>query len=587
MAESVNGGGGPNQPPKEMSMEVRLLLTFLLMGAVMFLTPYLFKTAAPPPVKKVAQSAPGPVGTPQQPAPEAVPPAPVAAKAKAERPARKGSSKAAPSAPITPQTAEPALIVDTDLFTVAFSNQGATVRSWRLKKYRGNDGKYLELVNLAAGVEFPFSLYFPDKQPTAKVNWTYYTQTGDPDGLGVTYVFSDGETSVRKVFRFQKNSYLLQVSTEVSTGGQAVPHMIEWRGGFGDFTVTTAVADQHTLYFDVAQNKLIEQRASAAKNGPVTASGNFSFGGIADKFFAAVFLPEGNAAMQEATLSDTVRTSFEEKPAPFAGTAVSDGSTNRFALFVGPKDVDLLKRINPKLEQVVDFGWLSFLAKPLFLIVNWFNGAFVHNFGWSIVVVTIVINSILFPLRLSNMKSMKKMQALKPQIDAINAKYKSISLRDPKKADQNQEVMALYKKYGVNPMGGCVPMLIQLPFFIAFYKVFMVSVEMRGASWLWVTDLSQPETLPIHVLPIIMIASQFLMQKMTPQATGDPNQQRMMMFMPLIFGFMFYNFASGLVLYYLTSNLVSIGQQWFFNHTALADAAADAVALPKKKNGRK
>jgi len=113
--------------------------------------------------------------------------------------------------------------------------------------------------------------------------------------------------------------------------------MIEWRGGFGDFTVTTAVADQHTLYFDVAQNKLIEQRASAAKNGPLTASGNFSFGGIADKFFAAVFLPEGNAAMQEATLSDTVRTSFEEKPAPFAGTAVSDGSTNRFALFVGPR----------------------------------------------------------------------------------------------------------------------------------------------------------------------------------------------------------------------------------------------------------
>jgi len=587
MAESVNGGGGPNQPPQEMSMEVRLLLAFLLMGAVMFLTPYLFKTVAPPPVKKVAQSAPGPVGTPQQPAPEAVPPAPAAEKAKAERPARKGSSKAVPSAPITPQTTEPAMIVDTDLFTVAFSNQGATVRSWRLKKYRGNDGKYLELVNLAAGLEFPFSLYFPDKQPTAKVNWTYYTQTGDPDGLGVTYAFSDGETSVRKVFRFQKNSYLLQVSTEVATNGQTVPHFIEWRGGFGDFTVTTAVADQHTLYFDVVQNKLVEQRASAAKNGPLTASGNFSFGGIADKFFAAVFLPDGNAAMQEATFGDTVRTTFEEKPAPFAGTAVSDGSTNRFALFVGPKDVDLLKRINPKLEQVVDFGWLSFLAKPLFLIVNWFNNAFVHNFGWSIVVVTIVINFILFPLRLSNMKSMKKMQALKPQIDIINAKYKNIGLRDPKKADQNQEVMALYKKYGVNPMGGCVPMLIQLPFFIAFYKVFMVSVEMRGASWLWVTDLSQPETLPIHVLPIIMIASQFLMQKMTPQATGDPNQQRMMMFMPLIFGFMFYNFASGLVLYYLTSNLVSVGQQWFFNHTALADAVADSVALPKKKIGRK
>jgi YidC/Oxa1 family membrane protein insertase len=363
--------------------------------------------------------------------------------------------------------------------------------------------------------------------------------------------------------------------------------MIEWRGGFGDFTVTSAVANQRTLYFDVTQNKLVEQRANAAKNGPLTAGGNFSFAGLADTFFAAVFLPEGSTAMQEVTFSDTARTTFEEKPAPFAGAAVSDGATNRFALFIGPKDVDLLKRVNPKLEQVVDFGWLSFLAKPLFLIVNWFNGAFVHNFGWSIVVVTIVINFILFPLRFSNMKSMKKMQALKPQIDIINAKYKNIGIRDPKKADQNQEVMALYKKYGVNPLGGCVPMLIQLPFFIAFYKVFNVSVEMRGANWLWVTDLSQPETLPIHILPIIMIASQFLMQKMTPQATADPNQQRMMMLMPLIFGFMFYNFASGLVLYYLTSNLVSVGQQWFFNHTALADAVAQSVAPPKKKNGRK
>jgi YidC/Oxa1 family membrane protein insertase len=589
MAESVNSGGGdPNRPPQEMSMEVRLLLAFLLMGAVMFLTPYFFKTAAPPPpVKKAEQAAPGPVGTPPQPAAEMVPPAPVAEEAKAEHPARKGSTKAVPSAPSTPQKVEPAFVVATDLFTVAFSNQGATVRSWRLKKYRGNDGKDLELVNVAAGLEYPFSLYFPDKQPASKVNWTYYTQTPDPDALGVAYAFSDGHTLVHKVFRFEKNSYLLHVSTEVETDGQAVPHFIQWRGGFGDFTVTSAVANQRTLYFDVTQNKLVEQRASAAKNGPVTASGNFSFAGIADTFFAAVVLPEGSTAVQAMTFSDTVRTTFEEKPAPFVGAAVSDGATNRFALFIGPKDVDLLKRINPKLEQVVDFGWLSFLAKPLFLIVNWFNDAFVHNFGWSIVVVTIVINTILFPLRLSNMKSMKKMQALKPQIDAINAKYKNISLRDPKKADQNQEVMALYKRYGVNPMGGCVPMLIQLPFFIAFYKVFNVSVEMRGATWLWVTDLSQPETLPIHILPLIMIVSQFLMQKMTPQATADPNQQRMMMFMPLIFGFMFYNFASGLVLYYLTSNLVGIAQQWFFNHTALADEAAQSVAPPKKKNGRK
>jgi YidC/Oxa1 family membrane protein insertase len=182
------------------------------------------------------------------------------------------------------------------------------------------------------------------------------------------------------------------------------------------------------------------------------------------------------------------------------------------------------------------------------------------------------------------MKSMKKMQALQPQIQAINEKYKNISLRDPRKQQQNQEVMDLYKKHGANPAGGCVPLLIQLPFFIAFYKVFSVSVEMRGANWLWVTDLSQPEHLPIKILPIAMIVSQFVMQKMTPTTTTDPNQQRMMLIMPLVFGFMFYQFPSGLVLYYLTSNLVGIAQQYFFDKTA---TAADLARPAKKKDGKK
>jgi YidC/Oxa1 family membrane protein insertase len=193
---------------------------------------------------------------------------------------------------------------------------------------------------------------------------------------------------------------------------------------------------------------------------------------------------------------------------------------------------------------------------------------------------------VLFPLRLSNLKSMKKMQALQPQIAAINDKYKGLSIRDPRKQQQNQEVMDLYKKYGVNPAGGCVPMLLQIPFFIAFYKVISVSIEMRGASWLWVTDLSQPEHLAIRILPITMIVSQFLMQKMTPTTSVDPNQQRMMMIMPLVFGFMFYGLSSGLVLYYLTSNLVGIAQQMFFNRTVtVADMPQPPAA--KKRNGRK
>jgi len=584
MAEPVDGGSNKQaQPPKqEMSMEMRLLLAFILMGAVMFVWQYLYKPEPPPPGKKAA--APSQT-TPATDQPAAAQPGIAPSRTEA---AQTAAPTSAPTSRPTAQRPEPVFVVDTNLYKVTFSNQGATVRSWILKKYHGNDEKPLDLTN-ASTFAFPFSLYFAGQKPTSEVNWAWYTQMPDPDGLGVTYKFSDGHTTVTKAFHFKKDSYLSTMSCEVAIDGKPIPSMVQWRGGFGDLTLASAASNQRTLYFDVTQNSLKEQvAAKSSKSGAdgVPSAGTFSFAGLADTYFAAVFLPENNARTEVVSFGDTVRTPLEEKTLPYSGVAVSDGGANRFEVFVGPKDVDLLRSINPKLEQVVDFGWLGVLAKPLFLAVNWLNDHAVHNFGWAIVLVTVAINFALFPLKLTNMKSMRKMQALKPQIDAINAKYKNVGLRDPKKAEQNQEVMDLYKKYGVNPMGGCVPMALQIPFFIAFYKVFTVSVEMRGAPWLWVHDLSQPEQIPIKILPLTMIASQFIMQKMTPQAGGDPNQQKMMMFMPLIFGIMFYNFPSGLVLYYLTSNLVSMGQQYFFNQTEVAQAAARSVA-PPKKTGRK
>jgi YidC/Oxa1 family membrane protein insertase len=273
------------------------------------------------------------------------------------------------------------------------------------------------------------------------------------------------------------------------------------------------------------------------------------------------------------------------------GAAVGGGARNRFSVFVGPKDLDLLKRIDPRLEQMVDFGWFWFIAKPLFLVLNWLNDKLAHNYGWAIVLLTILINFVILPMRLKSMKSMKKMQTLQPQIAAINAKYKNVGLRDPRKAQQNQEVMELYKKHNVSPMGGCLPMLLQIPVFFGFYKVLTVAIEMRGAHWLWVTDLSQPEHLPIRILPIAMIVAQFVMQKMTPNPSADQNQQRMMLMLPLVFGFMFYGVASGLVLYWLTSNLVGIVQQWFINRSMGAAGAGAAppvtavTAAPKKRSG--
>ena len=604
MAEST-GNKGLGQPPEQMSTETRLLLAFLLMGAIMFLTPYFFKSQTPSPAAKKSTQAGASQAT--------VPPT----AAETQAPPVSVESEKAPVVPVIQAQTQPPLVINTDKYKITFSNQGANVRSWLLKTSLA-EGKPLELVNSTATVEdptdcpgrpadpkstckmvpaYPFSLYLADRAPLAKkLNNATYQQTADPDGLGVVFEFSDGHATARKTFRFQKDSFLSQVSSEVTNDGQPVANSLEWRAGFGDLTVTNPSANQKTILFDPFASgslwhpfgdNLKEQTASAAKNGPLTISGNFSFAGIEDTYFTAVFLPDSNANMQAVTFADNTRTPLIEKPALYTGAAISMGAVNHFRMFVGPKDYDLLRHIDTKLEQLVNFGMMSILAKPLFLVVNWFDDNVVHNFGWAIVVVTIVINFALFPLKLANMKSMRKMQALKPQVDAINAKYKNIKMTDPRKGEQNQEVMDLYKKYGVNPMGGCVPMLLQIPFFFAFYTVFRVSVEMRGANWLWIHDLSQAEVSPIKLLPIIMIVSQFYMQRMTPQANVDPSQQKMMQFMPLIFGFMFYQFPSGLVLYYLTSNLVGMGQQWFFNHTEAAQEAARSVEPPKKKNGRK
>jgi YidC/Oxa1 family membrane protein insertase len=335
-------------------------------------------------------------------------------------------------------------------------------------------------------------------------------------------------------------------------------------------------------------SKLVTHDAKSAKNGPVTSEGNFSFAGIEDTYFTAAFLPAAGGPVKLLTFSDTVATATDPKEQPHVGVGIGGSGRNIFSAFVGPKDLDTLTKVNPKLASIIDFGWFSFLAKPLFLALHYVYERGVHNYGWSIIAVTVFITFLLFPLRLSNLKSMKKMQALKPQIDAINEKYKGISMRDPRKQQQNEETMALYKKHGANPMGGCLPMIVQIPFFYAFYRVLAVAIEMRHARWLWVSDLAAPEHLAIHILPIAMIATQFLMQKMTPATSVDPNQQRMMLMMPLVMGFIFYNLPSGLVLYYFTSNLVGIGQQVFFNKTVtIADMP---LPLPppsgKKPNGR-
>jgi len=541
-------------------MEARLLIAFVLMGLVLFLTPYIYKPATAPAAGANAAATSkttNPVEAATPPKVAEVPEAPPAA--------------AAPIPGEIHADKEESFVVDTDLYHIVFSNKGAAVKSWVLKNFKDHEGKSLELVNPAAlaKVPAPFSIEFRNQKPTADPNYALYKV--DRSGDDLTFEYSDGKLDVKKTFEFAKDSYLSRVTSQVSQNGVMLPHSLAWRGGFGDETINNPAAAQHALLYDpnaprsygVFANELQKKDASTAKNGPVTSSGQYTFAGIEDGYFAAAFLPAGSSSLELTTYSDQIPK--DGKDVAQVGAAVGGEGLNAFELYAGPKDLEILKRVNPKLELMVDWGTFGIIAKPLFEVLKWTAGHVDGNYGWAIILVTIAINMVLFPLKITSMKSSKKMQAIQPQIAAINAKYKGLSLNDPKKADQNAEIMALYKDNGVNPAGGCLPMILQLPFLFAFYKMLGVAIQLRGAHWLWVTDLSQQEALAIHVLPLILVATQFLTQRMTPSPGMDPSQQKMMMVMPLVMGYMFYFQMSGLVIYWLTSNVVGIAQQWFLN----------------------
>lgn len=559
-------------------METRLLIFFVLMGLVLLGTQYFYK---PPPVANKPATV-NPAAT------DAALPAPISPNAATPpKAATQAATPAAPPADLPGRVQagkEESVTVETNLYRVTFSNRGAVARSWILKAYKDHAGKALDLINPRSlgKVPEPFSLWMKN-QPSTDPNTALF-HVDQPDPLTLNFEFSDGRTVTKKSFQFVDNSYLVSVTTEVSQNGILTPHSFTWRGGFGDQTISTAAADQHVVYYD---SKLQTKNAKEAKDGPVSTSGQYSFEGMEDRFFAGLFLPSNHSSSNEVTVfSDTVpnASGADEQR---AGAAVGGEGVNMGSLFVGPKDTDLLGKVDPRLEQLIDWGWFKILAEPLYFALHWIYDHVVHNYGWSIVLLTVAINILLSPLSFQSLKSSRKMQKIQPQIAALNAKYKGIKMNDPKKAEQNQEMMDLYKREGVNPMGGCLPMLVQMPFLYAFYRVLYVSIAMRGASWLWVHDLSQPETLPIHMLPVIMIVTQFLTQKMTPTPGVDPSQQKVMMIMPMIFGYIFWFLSSGLVLYYLTSNVVAIARQMILNRISGPVTPQPAVIDVKPNSPKK
>src|SRR5712692_5599279 len=557
-----------NEEPEQSSVQVRALIAFALSAAVLFLYQH-FMVKPPPPKPPEPRAATT--------APAAASPAPKAAE---------GPGQPALAAPVEGARQEQTFIVETDTYLVSFSNRGAVATSWTLKKYKDDSGRPLELVNSVAVAEagYPFG-YAPLSDLNKVLFEVQATPVGSPGSrmtapIDLTFRWSDGKIDAVKRFHFSKNSYVVGVESELTQSDAPLPHFLTWRGGFGDAAVEQAAQNVKTFYFDTAQGKTIRHEPKDAQKGAVMNAGNYLYAGIEDRFFAAAFLTlDPGRSLQLETSALEAATSREQKKQFFAGAAVGGAGTNRFQIYIGPKNLAQLRAVRPELAQLVDFGFFSFIAYPLFLMLTWTYN-WVPNFGWAIVLVTVVINFILFPLKLKSMQSMKKMQKIQPLVKHINDKYKGMGMRDPKRQDQNKEVMELYSKYGVNPMGGCLPMVLQMPFFFAFYRVLSDAIEMRGASWLWVKDLSNWDH--IYLLPILMIGTQFLYQKMTPTTSADPAQQKMMQFMPLVMGFFFYRLPSGLVLYWLTGNLVGIAQQWFINRLPETD-----LEIEKPRKGKK
>lgn len=571
----------------EFNPEQRLMLALVLMGVVFFASSYLLPKPEPPKPTPPAQSSGSQTGGTQSSTGTANASQPNAALAKPGT----TQAEAAPAGSATTQVmaqAEETVEVETDLFRVKFTNRGAAVVDWILKNYKTATKKPLNLTSAdfhGKVLPRPFTVHFhTDRKPSQDVNNLLYAITKSADGKSVTFTYKDGTLHSSKTFRFQDGSYVVDLTDFTEEKGTPIPQSLVWRGGFGDFQVEKPYTMMYSILMLTGESEPELKDGTAAKAGPLVVNGNYQWAGMQDAYFGAFFLPKDNQPMTVTTFTDELEypAGGKEKQM-FAGTAVSGLNRNSLKVYVGPKETEILVANDARLEPAVNWGWFGWIAKPLFSALRFLNNNYLHNWGWSIVVLTILINLALIPLKISSLKSSQKMSAIQPQLQAINDRYKGIPMTDPRNEQKNKEIMELYSKNGVNPAGGCLPLLLQFPFFIGFYKVLNSAMELRLAPWLWVDDLSQPEKLAIRLLPVLMIITQVWMMKMTPTTGMDPKQQNLMMIMQVgMFAWFFYSASSGLVLYWLTGNIVGVAQQLVFNRLVPTKAAPAKAAANNK-----
>ncbi len=529
----------------------------------------------------------------------------------APSPAAQTASKTPSNATINPPktsvvsktaNAEVETVVENSLYRIVFTNRGAQVKSWVLKKYKNEDGQPLDLVNKdAEKFGLPLSLFTYDENLRNQVNSALYVAapSGNVTAPGVlTYEYAEGDVTVRKSFQFG-DGYVVSIETEVTQDGKLVSSYPAWPAGFGDQTTGPQYAAAKVEYM---ANDKVERLAPKKVSNGNTLRGPFSWAGAQDQFFAAIFLPDNPDTAAMVTLHQAVTVPKDpKKPDPNSvirydvlGAAVGDTTgVTRERLFVGPKALDVLESVHansapgqpngPDLRNVVDFGFFSLIARPLFLWLKWTHEHMTSNWGVAIIILTVIINLALLPLRITSMKSALKMQKLQPQMKAIQEKYKKLPMRDPKRQEMNAEIGELYKREHVNPAGGCIPLVIQMPFLFAFYTMLQNAIELRQAPFLWLHDLSAPDKL--FIMPVVIVISTFLVQKMTPNSGMDPKQQQMMtLMMPLMIGFFSYSLPSGLSVYWVVGNFIAIIQQYIMNRSSLGrEMRAEAEKRARKK----
>lgn len=497
---------------------------------------------------------------------------PATSGARTSQPVEKATPPGSPPSPAAPAVQSPAgasvaetiakartITAQTKSFTVTFSEIGGGITSVRLRDYKekvngttgkevlaniGPDYAYLPVVfqDTGAGNINDFVEFVPDRGS--------FTVSDKPETIAFTGTLSNG-SKIKKIYTFQPEGYTLGMKIQVE--GTAAKT-------FADFAVismkeTTSGIFKGAFVYD--GNKL-NQIGEVKK--PIEAVQSYTFAGFDDGYFAFMWIPEQS---QKTPLS--IFPGSEKVPVQRITLTGQETSGN---LFFGPKNLDVLKQLNIGAQKIVDFGWFDIIAKPMLWGLNWANRV-THNYGIDIILLTILIKIIFYPLSVKSYKSMKEMQKLQPALAKLKEKYKD------DKEKLNRELMDMYKQKSVNPLGGCLPMVIQIPVFFALYKVLMGAIEFRHAPFFWwINDLAAPEdlfslslagfSLPLRLLPFVMGITMVIQQKMTPSGV-DPMQQKMMMFMPIIFTFLFWGFPSGLVLYWLVNNVISIAQQYYIN----------------------